>query len=165
MSARPQSFVNRIAEAMVRQITTHAEQFPDLWAKRPALVRRGVRLADESGPRPAVLVSTDGTSEPKDHGPTSLHRELQPLTILLLAAEGDDQEAAIHDLVADVKRALGWDWRLGCGDAPTILPVLSTGRLILQSVETAVGNAESGTPLGSAVVRLMAEYQWEDDAP
>lgn len=163
--SRPDAFVNRIADALKRQIETHAATYPDLWREIPQRVKRGVALEDERGARPAICISSDGASEVLDHGAKGLHRELQPFELILICADGAEQEERIHDLVADVKRALGWSWQLRADDGPEVEPVLLTGRLILVSVETVVGPTESGSMLGGASIKLKAEYQWTDAAP
>lgn len=165
MAERPKAMPNRIADGMVEQIANHARDYQHLWAKVPAVIKRGVGASWDSDPRPAIYVSSTAGGDLTEQlaGGLDWHRSNLALVVAMVSADADNPEGAIEDLAADVRRALMANRQLEGIDG--VDPVLASGRLILGPCRRAADIDEGSTGLAVAFQDVIAEYQWLSEAP
>lgn len=113
--ARPPSFANRVADALVTALgAISVTADPNRWLTDPKTVKRGLLVSDwTNAPKPVLAVQvSDWRSEP-------LMAERHEVTLTLSvhmfshAADGALAERALNDLAADVVSALLADDTLG----------------------------------------------------
>lgn len=159
MAARTPAMALQIEQAVANAIRTHAEMNPDQWAQVPAKVDYGPKASHTDAPRPLIVVHSDGSRELATSN-TGRHRADLSIMIFAFSESADDPSRGIHDLVADIKRAIANDETLAAEGS-----VLQSGYLRLESHEVYVDIEDGGAGFGTAVLRYMANYQWTHDAP
>jgi hypothetical protein len=105
MTTRPDSVIVVLGESVTKQIQDHANAFSTLWYEVPQTIHYGPSVADIDSPRPVVIVSI---GEIFDDLNETLGLFLSRATVEIHCAvkNSDDPEGALHNLCADIFRAL-----------------------------------------------------------
>lgn len=106
MTARVNSLVNRVAAAIVRRLKViDSDLDATRWLTKPK-VKRGFIAADLQGERPALLLVTAGKQPDRRAVDSVTHESVIDFSIVCLAADPDDPDEALWNLIADVEEAL-----------------------------------------------------------
>lgn len=159
MSARPTAMPLQVAAAIAKGIKLHAQAHPELWSDQPALVDYGLKASQLDAARPVIVVDIPKLEELEFRSTTNVRTEAT--VEIYIAVDGTtDPTAAIHEMLADVRRAVMSDEILaGEGN------VLSTGWLRPAGAEVSVNLTEGSDGEGIAIARFIADYQWGVTAP
>lgn len=154
MAERASAKVNLVVDAVLTRLRTIGEG--DGWLSQPLTIKRAVGVSDRSAPRPAVLVKV------LSWGPnlpliTGSHEATLTLHIGILVSDAADPDGAIHNVVADVIRALS------NGDVTFGQTVV--GGLFVESYEAETDMADGGQGEGMGVLTVKGLIHWEATAP
>ena len=159
MSGRPPCAVNELANLVVDQIRSHAEQHPELWHQVPATLERGVRASQFNAARPLVVIHVDSVEDPDGEGiaPQSIHRSTAVMMIACAVDQASDPEGQAHEIAADVRRALAANEAMvnRAGDA-----LVNATWLWPRGYSVVVGIDDAGAGEAVAMMEYRLEFDW-----
>jgi len=156
MSARAKARALSIAERLAEMIEQHARDNPHLWRVIPKAVMSEAHAGNDALGFPLIEVEVSG-SEAQEGGSVELQLDRIQITLWLHSEDAKEPQAALLELVADVRRAV-MDNRQMADTSGT--PFLQCGQLMDRGYTAAIDFMEGGAGRGLAEYRLDAEYEW-----
>lgn len=163
MAERPRARLNRILDALVRQVRNHARDYPHLWLKTPADVRRDVGVAFDLYEVPSVFFTPGESVTPQEGGVSGsgyLHEDRADV-LAVLRARGADGGERIIELRADFLRAITANEQLaGLDGSGALCDFVTIG-------ETSWGTSEDQGygVVSRAEIPLQVLYSWLHEEP
>jgi len=154
MAERQRAKVNLVVDAVLARLCDIGDG--DGWISQPLTVKRLGGVGDRSAPRPALLVKVSGWGPNVPLGPGS-HEVTVALQVGILTANAVDADETLHNVCADVVRALS------NGDVTFGGTVV--GGLFVESYESGVDVVDGGQGEGMGVLTVKGLVHWEATAP
>lgn len=156
MSARPQPWVSAILQAMAYQIQQHALEQPEQWAVRPATIAVGAKASHLDASRPVLVLGCVSVSDLTNQTAGATVDAEAEVEIYCSTENPADPEGALHDLAADVRRAVMSDPQLG--------GALESGYVEPAGYAGAVDLDES-SGMAALAIRFRVFYEWRAEDP
>ena len=153
MAERTDAFASRIGDAMKLRLEEHVAANADQWRTAPADVKFGLDDSWEQGPFPLVGITIPSLTD-QNLDATGGRSEVA-IMIIAFVSEPSAPERALHEMVADIRRAF-----VEPSDGRQLGTVLASGLLFFDGWEI----APDPSGISVAVLNYRGLFQWDESA-